>query len=44
MSRIPWQQILTFTPADLVKLLISAAIIVLVNKIQLFNDRLSAAL
>lgn len=44
MPRIPWQQILTFTPADLVKLLISAAIIVLVNKVQLFNDRLSALL
>jgi hypothetical protein len=44
MSQIPWQKILTFTPADLVKLLISAAIIVLVNKIQLVNDRLSALL
>ena len=44
MSRIPWQQILSFTPADGVKLLISAAIIVLVNKVQLFSDRLSALL
>ena len=44
MSQIPWQKILAFTPADLVKLLLSAAIIVLVNKIQLFNDRLSALL
>lgn len=44
MSRIPWDKILAFTPADLVKLLISAAIIVLVNKIQLVNDRLSALL
>jgi hypothetical protein len=44
MSQIPWQKILAFTPADLVKLLISAAIIVLVNKIQLVNDRLSALL
>jgi hypothetical protein len=44
MSRIPWQQILSFTPADLVKLLLSAAIIVIVNKVQLFNDRLSALL
>ena len=42
MSRIPWQQILSFTPADLVKLFLSAAIIVIVNKVQLFNDRLSA--
>ena len=44
MSRIPWQQILSFTPADLVKLLLSAAIIVIVNKVQLFSDRLSALL
>ena len=44
MSRIPWEKILSFTSADLVKLLISAAVIVLVNKIQLVNDRLSALL
>lgn len=44
MSRLPWEKILTFTPADWVKLLISAAVIVLVNKIQLVNDRLSALL
>ena len=42
MSRIPWEKILAFTPADLVKLLVSAAIIVLVTRIQLFSDRLSA--
>jgi hypothetical protein len=41
---IPWDKILSFTPADLVKLLVSAAIIVLVNKVQLVNDRLSALL
>jgi len=44
MSRIPWQQILSFTPSDLVKLFLSAAIIVIVNKVQLVNDRLSALL
>jgi hypothetical protein len=44
MNRIPWDKILAFTPADLVKLLLSAAIIVLVNKVQLVNDRLSALL
>ncbi len=44
MSRIPWDKILSFTPAVLVKFLITAAIIVLVNKVQLFNDRLSALL
>lgn len=42
MSRIPWEKILGFTPADLVQFAISAAIIVLVNKVQLVNDRLSA--
>ncbi len=44
MSQVPWQKILAFTPADLVKLAITAAIIVIVNKVQLFNDRLSALL
>ena len=42
MSRLPWEKILTFTPADLGKVLISALVIVLANKIQLVNDRLSA--
>jgi len=42
MSRIPWEKFLSFTPTDLTKLLISAVIIVVANKIQLFNDRLSA--
>ncbi len=44
MSRIPWQQILSFSPGDLVKLFLSAAVIVIVNKVQLFSDRLSALL
>ena len=44
MTRIPWQQLFSFTTADLVKLLLSAAIIVIVNKVQLFSDRLSALL
>lgn len=44
MSQIPWQKILTLTPADLVKLFITAALIVVVNKVQLFNDRVSALL
>lgn len=44
MSRIPWQQIFSFTPSDLVKLFLSAAIILVVNKVQLFSDRLSALL
>lgn len=42
MSRIPWEKVFAFTSADLVKVLVSAAIIVLVTRIQLFSDRLSA--
>ena len=44
MSRIPWQQIFSFTAMDVVKVLLSAVIIVIVNKVQLVNDRLSALL
>ena len=44
MNRIPWDKLLAFSSADFVKLFLSAAIIVLVNKVQLFNDRLSALL
>jgi len=44
MSRIPWDKLLAFSTLDLVKLVVSAAIIVFVTKIQLVNDRLSALL
>jgi hypothetical protein len=44
MNRIPWDKILSFTPLDVAKILLSALIIVVVNKVQLFNDRLSALL
>jgi hypothetical protein len=44
MSKIPWDQIFSFTWADGVKLLVTAVVIVFVNKIQLVNDRLSALL
>ena len=44
MNRIPWDKILSITPFDLIKLLVTAAIILFVNKIQLVNDRLSALL
>ncbi|MEI6176615.1 MAG: DUF3147 family protein [Verrucomicrobiota bacterium] len=44
MSLIPWDKILSFSALDLIKLLISAALIVVVTKVQLFNDRLSALL
>lgn len=42
MSHIPWDKILSFSASDLVKLFISAAVIVIVTKVQLFSDRLSA--
>lgn len=44
MDKIPWQQILSFTPKDAVKLFITALVILLVTKIQVFSDRLSALL
>lgn len=44
MNRIPWDKFLSFTPFDIVKLLLTALIIHFVNKIQLVNDRLSALL
>lgn len=44
MSRIPWQQIFSFTASDLTKVLLSAVIIMMVNKVQLVSDRLSALL
>jgi hypothetical protein len=44
MSRIPWQQIFSFTAADITKVLLSAVIILIVNKVQLVSDRLSALL
>lgn len=44
MSRIPWDKILTFTPLDIGKIILTALIIVVVNKVQVVNDRLSALL
>lgn len=44
MSKILWDQVFSFTLADGVKLLVTAAIIVLATKIQHFSDRLSALL
>lgn len=44
MSNVPWSKILSLTPFDLVKILITALIILFVTKIQLFSDKLSALL
>jgi hypothetical protein len=44
MSKIPWDKVFAFTAFDFVNLLLTAAIILIVTKIQLFSDRLSALL
>jgi hypothetical protein len=44
MNRIPWDKILNLTAFDVVKLLLTAVIILIVTKIQLVSDRLSAVL
>jgi len=44
MSNIPWSKILAVTPFDIVKVLLTAVIILFVTKIQLFSDKLSALL
>jgi hypothetical protein len=44
MSNIPWNEIFSFKASDLWKVLLTAFIILLVNKIQLFSEKLSALL
>jgi len=44
MSNIPWSEILSFKAFDIVKVLLTAVIILLVNKVQIFSDKLSALL
>jgi len=44
MSDIPWSKIFTFTPQDITKVLLTAVIILIVNKVQVFSDKLSALL
>ncbi len=44
MKAIPWDKVFAFTPFDVVKLLLTALIIVVVTRVQLFSDRLSALL
>lgn len=44
MNSFPWSKIFSFTPLDIGKLVVTAVIILVVNKIQLFNDRISALL
>ncbi len=42
MNQIPWDKVFAFSAFDLVKLLITAAVILIVTRIQLFSDWLSA--
>lgn len=44
MGNLPWEKVLSITWMDGVKFLVSALVIVLVTKVQLFHDRLSALL
>lgn len=44
MNRIPWDKVFAFSTFDVVKLLLSAAVIVIVTRVQEFSDRLSALL
>ena len=44
MNKVPWHQLMTFSGMDIVKILLTAVIIVIVTKVQLINDRVSALL
>ena len=44
MSNFPWQEVFSFKTFDIFKVLLTAVIILFVNKIQLFSDKLSALL
>ncbi|MES2980972.1 MAG: DUF3147 family protein [Verrucomicrobiota bacterium] len=44
MSNLPWSEILSIKLIDIVKVLLTAVIILMVNKVQLFSDKLSALL
>ncbi len=44
MSNLPWSEILSFKLFDIVKVLLTAVIILMVNKVQLCSDKLSALL
>jgi hypothetical protein len=44
MTPNPWTQLFQFSAMDVVKLLVTALVIVIVTKVQLFHERLSALL
>ena len=44
MSKFPWDQVFSLSLSDFVKVVVTALIILFVNKIQLVSDRMSALL
>ncbi len=44
MSKVQWDQVVSFSGLDVAKLILTAFIVLLVTKIQIFHDRLSALL
>ncbi len=44
MSKVQWDQVVSFSGLDVAKLILTAFVILFVTKIQLFSDRLSALL
>lgn len=44
MSKVPWDQVFSLSLSDFVKVVVTAFIILFVNKIQLVSDRMSALL
>tara|TARA_B100000674_G_C37119536_1_gene592800 strand:- start:89 stop:478 length:390 start_codon:yes stop_codon:yes gene_type:complete len=44
MSKVPWDQVLSFSWMDVAKLFLTALVILMVTKVQVFHDRISALL
>ena len=44
MDKSVWQSLLSFSPQDVVKIIVTAILIVLVTKVQVVSDRLSSLL
>ena len=44
MDKSVWQNLLSFSPQDVVKIIVTALLIVLVTKVQVVSDRLSSLL
>ena len=44
MNKVPWEQVVSISGLDIAKLFLTALVILMVTKIQIFHDRLSALL